>query len=570
MTKATGPVIERVRFANHRGIVVNDLGSDALAVRHCRFENGGQSDYVGNCLWSQSHGSISSPPSYFRQSTNTVFEHNVVRNWARSVALLNGINQVARCNDIDGWGESAFFVGDDAVNPRISDNVAANGTLTDITCQFVEGARDIVVDGNTVSGVDGRCVSSYNYGRGRITGNRFTARTSFSRTYPYGPFSERVGYNVGQESIAGTQRGLTFYSAICIFNGSAAAGTAPQSTLIEGNRFVHGSGTFRNAVSFSKGAANSIKNVSIINNDFTEASGLAPFDTVSAATCLDPTSAFIVAGNAGDSSAWLGVKQKTVTANATLDGDYELVKVDATGGNITITLAPATRWSSGFTPLLRIARKDVTDNTVTIARAGSDTINGATSVPLLPYETRTIASDGVSAFTSYVSNLANPDLFRIMAAGGATGGNVTTAQPWFPSNGAVAVEAGTSYWINGFLSINQGASARDFAILFGGTASITSIAFDAMVFSAAPGGAVTAQTTVMNNVATATTLLTASVSLNYNVKVTGYVRINASGTFTPQFQYSADPTGAISIRAATYFRLTKFGTNTVASIGTWS
>lgn len=73
--------------------------------------------------------------------------------------------------------------------------------------------------------------------------------------------------------------------------------------------------------------------------------------------------------------------RSTLTANTTLDiTNTGLCLVDATSGNITLTL-PA----SGATAddmLFRFRRIDDTVNTVTIARSGSDTIEGLTSVGL--------------------------------------------------------------------------------------------------------------------------------------------------------------------------------------------
>jgi hypothetical protein len=77
-----------------------------------------------------------------------------------------------------------------------------------------------------------------------------------------------------------------------------------------------------------------------------------------------------------DNSGSLGLAISTVTTNTTLSSAYYTVLVDATSGNITITLDAA----SGNTRRIYVVKKiDATANTVTIARSGSDTIDGATS-----------------------------------------------------------------------------------------------------------------------------------------------------------------------------------------------
>lgn len=73
----------------------------------------------------------------------------------------------------------------------------------------------------------------------------------------------------------------------------------------------------------------------------------------------------------------------TISANTTIDLTKYYVRIDATSGNITVTLPAA---STAFGASLGIhyvfKRLDNTGNTVTIQRAGSDTIDGGTSITL--------------------------------------------------------------------------------------------------------------------------------------------------------------------------------------------
>jgi hypothetical protein len=50
----------------------------------------------------------------------------------------------------------------------------------------------------------------------------------------------------------------------------------------------------------------------------------------------------------------------------------------------------------------------------------------------------------------------------------------------------------------------------------------------------------------------------------------GIVRINAAGTFIPQFQYSAAPGGAPTIQQNTFFMLRKLGSGSATTQGTWA
>jgi hypothetical protein len=81
-----------------------------------------------------------------------------------------------------------------------------------------------------------------------------------------------------------------------------------------------------------------------------------------------------------------------------------------------------------------------------------------------------------------------------------------------------------------------------------------------------------ADSMVESAVATATQIKAASTSTTEVIVFTieGIVRINAAGTFIPQFQYSAAPGGAPTIQTNTYFTMEAIGSNTSASVGPWS
>ena len=319
--KAKSPIFEDSAVINHGGTAIIDAGSDKCTVRNNRFENGGQTDYVGNCMWSQSHGSISSPPAYFRQSTNPIFENNEVVNWARSVALINSDGGSFCDNVINGWRESAFFVGGDAKNYTIARNKAKNGRIADITCTFVEGDADANVFDNTIESVDGIVFSVIGDGA-NIRANQVTAPSQITQKYPFGPFSERVGYNVGAAAIAGTDRGLDVYSIVKVANISASAADAPKAARIVGNTIIDPSGVYDHVVTFSKGAANSIGPVLIEGNDITRAPSVELFDANAADLCLDPDKPFRVVNNPGHVSMGAVSIYETISSGTT--GVYRL------------------------------------------------------------------------------------------------------------------------------------------------------------------------------------------------------------------------------------------------------
>lgn len=83
------------------------------------------------------------------------------------------------------------------------------------------------------------------------------------------------------------------------------------------------------------------------------------------------------------------------TTSTLLKTNFGLVLIDASSGNVTVTLPTSATIAAAR---LTIARIDTSNNTVTIARASTDTIEGATSVGVAVAERKTLMSDGISAW----------------------------------------------------------------------------------------------------------------------------------------------------------------------------
>lgn len=83
---------------------------------------------------------------------------------------------------------------------------------------------------------------------------------------------------------------------------------------------------------------------------------------------------------------------ETITADKTADKDVTLV--NATGGNVTVTL-PENGGTIGSGRVMVVKRVDSSSNTVVVQRETSDTIDGSTNIQLYHiYETMTFVSDG--------------------------------------------------------------------------------------------------------------------------------------------------------------------------------
>ncbi|TXH50821.1 MAG: hypothetical protein E6Q97_19600 [Desulfurellales bacterium] len=166
----------------------------------------------------------------------------------------------------------------------------------------------------------------------------------------------------------------------------------------------------------------------------------------------------------------------------------------------------------------------------------------------------------------------NGILFKALAAD-VTGSDVSTAQPWFPSTGSVAVAAATSYFFEGLLYLTRaaGTTSHTTSLLFGGTATLTAILYEALAITGDTGANSAVNGTIINT-ASATVVKAASTSATevIAIQVKGIIRINAAGTLTPQFQYSAAPSGAPTVKSGSFFRLWPIGDNTVVTRGTWT
>lgn len=165
------------------------------------------------------------------------------------------------------------------------------------------------------------------------------------------------------------------------------------------------------------------------------------------------------------------------------------------------------------------------------------------------------------------------ELFKILIADDTGGQNVNTAQPWLPTTGAVSVEASTTYAFEGVLRLSRsaGTTSHTTGLLFGGTATLTSIIYEALVNT---GDVVTTGTPALTviEVSTNTSVKAASTSATEQtyIRVRGIIRVNAAGTLIPQFQYSAAPGGAPTVKSGSHFRLKKLFEASSNTQGTWA
>jgi len=89
-----------------------------------------------------------------------------------------------------------------------------------------------------------------------------------------------------------------------------------------------------------------------------------------------------------------GLTNVICTSDYTATSEDGTILIDTAGGNVTITLPAASK-----AQFLFIKRISSGINTASIARAGSDTIEGAASLSLVSqFSSRILISDGVSTW----------------------------------------------------------------------------------------------------------------------------------------------------------------------------
>jgi hypothetical protein len=175
-------------------------------------------------------------------------------------------------------------------------------------------------------------------------------------------------------------------------------------------------------------------------------------------------------------------------------------------------------------------------------------------------------------------DLPRVPLFCALAADYA-GTDVSTAQKAFnaSTNGAVQLRGDTTYEFEMVLAITRaaGTTSHTTGILFGGTATFTSISYLAQV-SNPTGNVLGAVSQIRGDVATEVVLTAANTSAteNLGIRVRGVMRIANGGTLIPQFKYSAAPGGAPTVKANSFIRLTPVGDvqddDAITTVGVWS
>jgi len=147
------------------------------------------------------------------------------------------------------------------------------------------------------------------------------------------------------------------------------------------------------ALTQANGAAASAATATTQASSATASAATATTQAAAASTsATNAASSATAAAASAASGMYSAVQDKSANYTVVVGDAGDLLRVTTTSGNITITLPAISTVSDGFK--VAIVKWTVDANTVTVARSGSDTINGATSATIgVQYSSITFVAD---------------------------------------------------------------------------------------------------------------------------------------------------------------------------------
>jgi hypothetical protein len=332
LAKCEDVEISHCRFTDFGGSSIGSRGSLGVNVHHNWFEDGGQPDFVGSCMWADSFGSFSNPGPSFARSDNITFADNYVKDWKRSALTWRPLSGTIARNIFDGWGESCVFKASFAGPTLIEGNHFKGGRITDLLCTAIEcgpNGSGLRVIGNRFEDIDGMTMA-IGHGRVEIASNVFINCPSYTtERVPFGPFSERYGYAAGNPLKGGANR-ATVDHIITINSAGDEIDTTPAGINIHHNTVedTRGLGTpiatlspLKSFVGFFKGPTDGISNIQIKFNDLTGMAVPAPIvDATQLSRCVNSDGYIDISDNYPVADGLLGgAEQRSVVKEFTAD-----------------------------------------------------------------------------------------------------------------------------------------------------------------------------------------------------------------------------------------------------------
>jgi hypothetical protein len=313
-----------------------------------------------------------------------------------SQVFTNGLTTAAGTGKV-GIGMSPSSMLDITANGAIGVNII-NGVGTALAAS--SSATPAVAGSVSLTGATGAAQSTTINGRnggaggamshtGGTGGDHPGATASGSRAGAGGAINNTGGNGGAATAVTGSVNG-----------GAGGAINETGGTGGVSSTAVSGKGGSVNISGGTGGASSIAAGTSGAGGDITIAPGTAGAASGGAASGVSGT---VSIGTASSTTNILGGQRVQVaakTANYTATIADNVITVDATAGNVSITLpAASSAFSGSLGSMFRFKRLDGSVNTITIATAGADTIDGAASVTLVTqYSSKDIVALSASTF----------------------------------------------------------------------------------------------------------------------------------------------------------------------------
>jgi len=299
-----------VRFIGFRRMTLGEGGGLNTVFRNLEFIDCGKDDDAMHCIWTQSVGNPKAPTATFCDTQNILIEDVHIDGAERSaVAFMPTRGGTIRRLQAKGCGEATIFINAKANynggKILIEDCDLLDGYMTDLVSHMIEinGARDITIRGNRIRGGVETAINCPGCRNLRIIDNTFIDNiTNATKTgdgrKPFGPFTERFGFNVGERPECAEELSISEGS---LFWVGTLGGSGCDNVIFRGNRFedsraVHPGHVFAQVKS---GGDNLAGDLTVIDNDFSALpAGMALWKTAND-NVFQPAMPLRIAGNRG-------------------------------------------------------------------------------------------------------------------------------------------------------------------------------------------------------------------------------------------------------------------------------
>jgi hypothetical protein len=353
LNKVINPIIRHCTFTGFKGRAIDDNGCLDGDFYDLHFKNCGKDDGPFHCIRTQSFGNPFAPSSAFADSENSTWQKLKFENCERSAMMFSPTKGgTVRDFKVRGYGESAFFMANvmhaNGGQSTIEVGEISDGTLTDIAGAALEGngLTDLTVRDVTVNGTSREVASLTGSKRVylenmRLKNNGTSKAKGGDGFIPYGPFSERFGFNVGARPIAGSASTIQSQR---LFRVGTFSGVGCDDVVIRGGFVEETRAVFPSAIiNVEKTGGNNLSKDFVFENvDVIKIPGGMSLLSEGQGDVFDSNMPVFVRGNRGHASEGAVIVTDTVFSAATGVRDIacgfrpSLVTVYASNNNGTL------------------------------------------------------------------------------------------------------------------------------------------------------------------------------------------------------------------------------------------